>query len=278
LHPGIFQQPAGNGFFSSLRTLKGAMLSILFHVKKLYYLRLSRSRRMPSAIRDHIRACLSIDLDQSLRNTGFAVFDTETTGLRAGRGDRVVSISAVLLRNYRIDLSESFHTLVNPNRDIPSHAARIHGILSNMVEGKPSLEEVLPKFLEHIGRAVLVGHHVWLDMTFLNREMKRFYGVSMQNVVLDTAILDQAFMRMGIHPVPKEIAKADSSLKGLAERYGIANQEQHSSFSDALATAQIFQKMIRQAERCGVHSLKDLLRLAYHPPSISAHRQDGATL
>jgi DNA polymerase III subunit epsilon len=254
------------------------MPSILYHLKKLYYLHLSRSGRMPPAIRDHVRACLSIDLRQSIRETDFAVFDTETTGLRARRGDRIVSISAVLLQNHRIDLSKSFHTLVNPDRDIPSHAAKIHGILPNMVQSKPSLEEVLPRFLEYVGRSVLVGHHVWLDMTFLNREMKRLYGVSMQNVVLDTAILDQAFMSAGIHAVPKEIAKANTSLGGLTERYGIANEEQHSSFSDALATAQIFQKMIRQAERFGVHSLKDLLRLAYHPPSINAHRQDGATL
>ncbi len=232
---------------------------------------------MPTEVRDHIRACLSIDFNQSLRNTDFAVFDTETTGLRASRGDRIVSISAVLLRDYRIDLAKSFHTLVNPDRDIPSHAARVHGILPNMVEGKPYLEEVLPKFLEHVGRSVLVGHHVWLDMTFLNREMKRLYGVSMQNVVLDTAILDQAFMSMGFHAVPREVARANTSLRGLTERYGIANEEQHSSFSDALATAQIFQKMIKQAEGCGVRSLKDLLRLAYHPPSIDAHRQDGST-
>ena len=233
---------------------------------------------MPAVIRDHIRACLSIDLGQSIRDTDFAVFDTETTGLRAHRGDRIVSISAVLLRSYRIDLSMSFHTLVNPDRDIPSHAARVHGILQGMVEGKPTLEEVLPKFVDYVGRSVLVGHHVWLDMTFLNREMKRLYGVSMQNVVLDTAILDQAFMGMGIHAVPKEVAKADTRLAGLTERYGIANEERHSSFSDALATAQIFQKMIKQAERCGALTLKDLLRLAYHPPSIDAHRQDGATL
>ena len=254
------------------------MPSLLFQMKKFYYLHLSRSGRIPPAIREHIRACLSIDLSQSIRDTDFTVFDTETTGLRARKGDRIVSISAVLLRKYRIDLSESFHTLVNPDRDIPSHAARIHGILPDMVEGKPTIEEVLPRFIEYVGRSVLVGHHVWLDMTFLNREMRRIYGVSVQSVVLDTAILDQAFMNMGVPPQAKEEEKANTTLQGLTERYLIANEEQHSSFGDALATAQIFQKMIRLAERHGVHSLKDLLRLAYHPPSIDAHRQDGSTL
>ncbi len=58
------------------------------------------------------------------------VFDTETTGLHARKGDRIVSISAVRLREGRIDLSDTFHELINPNRDIPSETAIIHGILA----------------------------------------------------------------------------------------------------------------------------------------------------
>jgi DNA polymerase III subunit epsilon len=254
------------------------MPSIFFHIKKLYYLRLSRSKRLPPVIRDYLNACLSLDMRESIRNTDFVILDTETTGLSARKGDRIVSISAVRLQQGRIDLSRSFHALINPNRDIPSEASGIHGILQPMVAEKPALEEVLPRFVDYIGPSVVVGHHVWLDMTFLNREMRRQYGLSMQNAVLDTAILDQAFIAMGTPRAPKDQTTMNSTLSGLADRYRVTVERLHSSFGDALMTAQIFQVMMKEAERRGITSLRDLLRVAYHPPSINDHQQDGSTL
>ena len=196
------------------------------------------------------------------------VFDTETTGLHAKRGDRIVSISAVRLKHGRIDLSDTFHEIINPNRNIPPKAAVIHGILPRMVDGKPTLEEILPSFLEYIGSSILVAHHAWLDMNFLNREMVRLYHISIQNPVLDTAILDRA-----LRPI-KSSSSSDpvmmnSSLPALAERYHVHIEGHHSSLGDALTTAQIFQQMLRQAQKQGLLSLKDLLRKAYQPVSFN---------
>jgi DNA polymerase-3 subunit epsilon len=153
--------------------------------------------------------------------------------------------------------------MINPNRNIPPKAAVIHGILPRMVDGKPTLEEILPSFLEFIGSSILVAHHAWLDMNFLNREMVRLYHISIQNPVLDTAILDQA-----LRPL-KGSASSDpvkmSSLPALADRYHVHIEGHHSSFGDALTTAQIFQQMIRQGQKQGILSLKDLFRKAYQP-------------
>ncbi len=104
-------------------------------------------------------------------------------------------------------------------------------------------------------------------MTFLNREMVRLYGFPLQNLVLDTVLLDQAIRWMKPHP-SRGAMKANSSLSALAERYHVQIDGQHSSFGDALATAQIFQQMLKQAQKQGILSLKDLLRKAYQPVSF----------
>ena len=246
------------------------MRLVWFRFKKFYFLYLLRRRKLPDVIRKHLQSCLCLDLRQPLLTTDFVVFDTETTGLHARKGDRIVSISAVRIKQGRIDLSDTFHELINPNRDIPSEAAVVHGILPRMVDGKPTLEEVLPDFMEYIGSSILVAHHAWLDMTFLNHEMVRFFGLPLQNLVLDTALLDQTLHWMKPSPSGSPM-KASSELGALAERYHVTIDGRHSSFGDAFTTAQIFQQMVKQIQKQGVLSLKDLLRKAYQP--VSFHPQ-----
>jgi DNA polymerase-3 subunit epsilon len=239
---------------------------VWFRLKRLYYLSLIRRKEVPAVIRDYLRACLSLDLRRAVSETDFVIFDTETTGLHAKKGDRIVSISALRLTQGRIDLSDTFHEIVNPNRNIPAKTAVIHGILPRMVNGKPTLDEILPGFIEYVGSSILVGHHAWLDMTFLNQEMVRLYGFPIQNLVLDTVILDRAFREKA--PSAQDATNGNSSLSALAERYHVQINGHHSSFGDALATAQVFQQMLKQARKQGVLSLKDLLRKAYQPVSM----------
>jgi len=238
-----------------------------FRIKKLYHLYLVRRKTLPAVIRDHLQACLHLDVRQPVLQTEFVVFDTETTGLHARKGDRIVSISAVRLKQGKIDLSDSFHEFVNPHRDIPLAAVVIHGILPRMLDGKPTLEEILPKFIEYIGCSILVAHHAWLDMTFLNREMVRLYGLPLQNLVLDTVLLDQAFRWMKA-PSAQNLMTVNSTLSALAGRYHVQINGHHSSFGDAFATAQIFQQMLKQAQKQGMTSLKHLLKKAYQPVSF----------
>jgi len=250
------------------------MRLVWFRFKKIYYLYLLKRRRLPALIRNHIQACFRLDLKKTVSESDFVVFDTETTGLHAKKGDRIISISALRLKQGRIDLSDTFHEIVNPNRNIPSKSAVVHGILPRMVDGKPSLDEILPGFIEYIGSSILVGHHVWLDMTFLNREMVRLFDFPIQNLVLDTVMLDRAFQSRVSSP--QSLENTDSSLSALAERHHVQINGLHSSFGDALATAQIFQQMLKQAQGEGLLSLKDLLRRAYEP--VSLHPQDVSSV
>jgi DNA polymerase-3 subunit epsilon len=234
------------------------MYSVWPHIKYLY-LYWIRYRNTTSIVRNHLQGLLSFEIKRPIGDIDFVVFDTETTGLNARKGDRIVSISAIRIRNGRIDLSDAFHRLINPHRDIPPQSVAIHEILPRMVLGKPSIEEVLPDFVTYIGSSVLVAHQAWFDMRFLNSATRNTYGFRIQNIVLDTASLDCALSRI---KAPRETTAPGRGLTALAERYHVTIEERHTSFGDALATAQILQQMIKEAKQFGMVSLKDLIRLS----------------
>ncbi len=244
------------------------MKMIWRRLRSHYYQRQLGRKELPELIRDYVQAFHGFNFDKPIAETEFVIFDTETTGLSAKKGHRIISISAVRLKESRIDLSESFHELVNPNRDIPSASTAIHGILPHMVNGKPTIEEILPDFIRYIGASVLVAHHEWLDMSFLNREMTHQYGLPFQNVVLDTAILDEVLVAKKKPGNLATTMKAGSTLDAVADRYHVPVEQLHSSFWDALTTAQIFQQMIKKIQGLGILYLKDLLKLASTPPSV----------
>ena len=245
------------------------MRLILRRLRNRYYQRHLRRKDLPDVIRDYLQAFHGFNFNKPIVGTEFVVFDTETTGLSAKRGDRIVSISAVRLKEGRIDLSDVFHEIVDPDRDIPPASTVIHEILPRMVSGKPTIEKILPDFIKYIGASVLVAHHEWLDMSFLNREMARLHGIPIQNIVLDTAILDQVLLQKRTSGQATTAMKIDSTLGAVAERYHVTVEGLHSSFWDALATAQIFQQMIKEIQGLGILYLKDLLKLAYTPPSLA---------
>ncbi len=250
------------------------MKLIFRRLRNHYYQRHLRRKDLPEGIRTYLQAFSGFDFNQPIAETEFVIFDTETTGLHVKRGDRIVSLSAVRLKGGRIDLSDAFHEIINPDRDIPSASAVIHEILPRMVKGKPTIEHILPKFIAYIGSSVLVAHHEWLDMSFLNLEMCRLYSIPIQNIVLDTAALDQALLAKKTPASMVAATKINSTLGALAERYHVAVEELHSSFWDALATAQIFQQMIKETQRLGIVCLKDFLKLAHTPPSLGFFKSD----
>ncbi|MGO8991504.1 MAG: PolC-type DNA polymerase III [bacterium] len=250
-------------------------MRLLFRrLRNHYYQRHLRRKDLPEVIRNHLQAFHGFNFSKPITETEFVVLDIEATGLNARGGDRIVSISAVRLKGGRIDLSDAFHEIINPDRDIPSASAVIHEILPRMVDGKPTIEKVLPDFIRYIGISVLVAHHEWLDMSFLNREMARLYGIPIQNIVLDTAVLDQALLAKKTPASVIAMMKINSTLEAVAERYHVAVEGLHSSFWDALATAQIFQQMIKEVQGLGIVSLKDFLKLAHTPPSLGVFKPD----
>ena len=100
------------------------------------------------------------------------MFDTETTGLDPLLGDRVIEIAAIELFN-DLPTGAKFYALLDPQRDIPADASRVHGITSAQVEGKPKFADVADGFLEFIGDAPLVAHNAAFDFGFIDAELAR---------------------------------------------------------------------------------------------------------
>ena len=98
--------------------------------------------------------------------------DTETTGLDPSQGHRIIEICCIELENH-IPTDQVFHTLINPERDIPEEATRVHGITSEKLTDAPRFAEVADDFLGFIGSSPLVIHNAEFDLKFLNAELER---------------------------------------------------------------------------------------------------------
>ena len=98
------------------------------------------------------------------------VLDTETTGLDPGKGDRLVEIGAVEIVN-QIATGAVFHALINPEREVPEEAFRVHGHSTASLADKPIFAAVVDDFLAFIGEDRLVIHNAEFDLRFLNAEL-----------------------------------------------------------------------------------------------------------
>ena len=117
----------------------------------------------------------------------YVAFDLETTGLSASN-DRIIEIGAVIMKDGK-EL-DRFQTFVDPHRPLEKKIVELTGITDDMLKGAPSIEEVLPKFLEFVGDRVLVAHNSDFDTGFIRAECGR-QGLAYKLTAADTLILSQ---------------------------------------------------------------------------------------
>ena len=198
------------------------------------------------------------------------VLDAETTGLEPDRGDRIVSLAAVRVRGGAVKRGEVFDALVNPGRPIPAASTRFHGITDAVVGDKPPIDLVVAEFLRFAGDAVLVGHQVWFDLRFLAPVTKRLGlpALSDTHPVLDTLPLSEH-----VHG-PLE----GHALDVVAARFGVVVQARHSALGDALATAEIFVRLIELLRKRGVVTLGQAIAAARRAGRAAAPRSGSANL
>lgn len=174
------------------------------------------------------------------------VFDTETTGLEPGRGDKMVSIAGVRVVNGQLLEREIFNEFINPGRPIPPPSTVIHGISDEMVADAAPPGEVVRRFNGFARDAVLVAHNAPFDMRFLSMAAEP-EGVVFTNPVLDTVLL-----AAHLHGSEDSL-----TLDRLAEVYGISlpDEVRHTAHGDALATAGVFLRLIEPLAAAGVATL-----------------------
>lgn len=162
------------------------------------------------------------------------VLDTETTGLSPATGDRIVEIGCVELINH-IPTGQHFHVYLNPERDMPEEAFRVHGLSSEFLRDKPKFAEVADDFLEFVGDGTLVIHNAPFDMGFLNAELKKLNRRELRNTVIDTVMVARER-----HP------GARVSLDALCKHYGIDNSKRtlHGALLDSEILAEVYLELI----------------------------------
>ena len=202
----------------------------------------------------------SFDQGRPLAEYTFVVCDTELTGLNK-KQDELISIGAVTIRDLQIDLSSMFHHFVRPENLDPTQATLVHRITPEQLESAEPVEEVLPRFVEYIHGSLLVGHHLPLDMHFLNKATEKTMGGTLSNPGVDTMRMAQGYKRVQLGHYhehnPREISY---SLDDLGLEYNLPVFKPHDALEDALQTAYLFLFLIKKFRKGGLVTLKDIFQ------------------
>jgi len=169
------------------------------------------------------------------------IFDTETTGLSAKDGDRVIEIGAVELIN-RFPTGKTFHRFINPDgKEVHPDALNIHGISNEFLNDKLKFLEIYEEFHAFFGEGNLVAHNASFDMGFLNAELGRIGKPYLSNDrVIDTLLIAR-----------KKFPGQRNSLDALCARFGVDNshREKHGALLDSEILAEVYIELLggRQA-------------------------------
>ena len=164
------------------------------------------------------------------------VLDTETTGLDPEEGHRIVEIGCVELSNH-VPTGNMYHQYVNPERDIPDDAQRIHKLGPEFLSSQPRFSEICDQLVEFIGDSRLIMHNAPFDMGFLNAEFAAAgVGPIAENRAVDTLEMARA-----------RFPGVSNSLDALCRRFGIDNStrvDAHGALIDAELLAAVYLELV----------------------------------
>lgn len=166
------------------------------------------------------------------------VLDTETTGLNARTGDRVIEIGCVELLNRQLT-GNNLHFYINPERDSEEGALAVHGLTTEFLSDKPKFAAIADEFRDYVRGAEIIIHNASFDVGFLDAEFK-LLGLTPFTTHVER-VVDSLQMAKELHPGRR------NSLDALCDRYGISNAHRtlHGGLLDAALLAEVYLAMTR---------------------------------
>ena len=173
------------------------------------------------------------------------VLDTETTGLNARLGDRIIEIGCVELVDRR-PTGNHFHRYLNPERDVEEGALRVHGITREFLQDKPRFADIARELVDYLAGAELIIHNAAFDVEFLNAELEKIALDPVEKHV--AAVVDTLRHARDLHPGRK------NSLDALCERYQVDHSHRtlHGALLDASLLAEVYLAMTRGQESLAI--------------------------
>ncbi len=169
------------------------------------------------------------------------VFDTETTGLDPAGGDRVIEIACLeLIRD--LPTGRHFHALVDPERDIPEDATRVHGFTRAHLVGKPRFADIVDAMLDFIADSPMIAHNAAFDFGFLDAELAR----------VGRALLSRQRMVCTLVMAKTRFPGLPNSLDALCRRYGIDLSERtsHNALLDCRLLCDVYVELTGAGKGC----------------------------
>ena len=163
------------------------------------------------------------------------VLDTETTGLDPASGDRVIEVAAIEIVNF-MPTGAHFHRLIDPERDIPEEATRVHGFTAEMLRGKPLFPAIAEEMLAFLGDSEIIAHNAPFDFGFLDAELVR----------AGLARLDRARMVDSLDIAKRRYPGLPNSLDALCRRLGVDNsmRTSHNALLDVKLLAEVYLQLM----------------------------------
>lgn len=193
---------------------------------------------------DDLKEIVVNDKGQPIEDTTFVVFDIETTGFSPIK-NKIIEIGAVKVRNGEI--LERFSEFINPEVPIPYRITKLTSITDDMVIDAPTREVIIPRFVEFCKDAVLVGHNVGFDISFINQNCKEL-GIDVDYTTVDTLWLSRYFFPL----------QAKHTLDAVAKTLGVVLEHHHRAVDDAECTALIFNKFVPMLKEQKAETLTDV--------------------
>jgi DNA polymerase III epsilon subunit family exonuclease len=206
---------------------------------------------------------MSFSLLQPLCELPLAFVDTETTGVSPEFGHRVIEVGIVRVHGGQV--VAEYQQLIDPRRPISPGVVELTGISNDMVAGQPTFMQQLPMATELLRNAIIVGHNVRFDLSFLHHEF-RCCGQQMADCFPGAMVLDT------LQLARRRFGRGGNGLQRLARRLGVSPTTAHRALADAQTTYQVFEKMIDTLAGWQT-SLADLLITHGNPLTLTVTRE-----